>query len=107
MIIQQTANIFTPEMKKKNSVDDQIKNIHNIMDKLDQADRELLSDKMISYLLFNAKEHEVAQKKTSAERKKNFENTELTKREKTALKKLVLKTDELRDLLGDNPPMFL
>lgn len=94
-------------MKRKLNIEKQIRNIRIIMKKMDPSDRELLSDKLISYLLFDAQSEQDNNNKNSSERKKTKEETGLSKEEIKTLKELAKKTEELKNLLGDKPGFFM
>lgn len=95
-------------MKQKNSnIEEKMKSIHSIMDWLDPIERELLSDKIISYLFFSSHHDNVDTQKKSKHRKSILDDSKLNEDEIIALKKLVKKTEELRNLLGDNPNLLI
>ncbi|MFI5219167.1 MAG: hypothetical protein ACHQNT_06725 [Bacteroidia bacterium] len=94
-------------MKKKIHFEREIKNIHDILDRLEPADRNLLTDKIIYELFFKGNEEKSGKVKSIAGKKNNLNNLTLSKEEIKLIKKLSADLESLKNLLGDNPSLFL
>jgi len=88
------------------SVTEQIKIIQGMMENMNPVDRELMNDKLLSYILFDSKE-EIKNKTASGETKKELEHSGLSEEELKLIKELAKRTEDLRNLLGDNPNLFM
>jgi hypothetical protein len=87
------------------SVTEQLKIIHGIMDNMNAVERQIMSDKLLSYLLFDL--NKTVEEKTGG----NEINAAAIKKELTAdelklIKELAKRTEDLKDLLGNNPDLF-
>jgi hypothetical protein len=87
------------------SVTERLKIIHGMMDNMNSVDRQVMSDKLLSYLLFDLTK-EVKSKNANAESKKGNKKKELTAEEIRLIKELSKRTEDLKNLLGDNPDLF-
>jgi len=87
------------------TVTEQLKIIHGIMDNMNAVDRQIMSDKLLSYLLFDLKKS-VEKKDAGIEINKKDIKKELTPEELKLIKELAKKTEDLKNLLGDNPDLF-
>ena len=87
------------------TVTEQLKIIHGIMDNMNAVDRQIMSDKLLSYLLFDLNKS-VEKKDSGIEINKKDMKKELTPEELKLIKELVKKTEDLKNLLGDNPDLF-
>lgn len=94
-------------MKKKIHLEKEIKNIHDILDKLEPADRNLLTDKIIYELFFRNNVGKTGTTKNTEPKKNNSNQLALSKKEKELIKKLSVDLENLKNLLGDNPSLFL
>ena len=92
-------------MKKKMNVNNQIQAIHGMMDSMNAEERELFSDKLLSFLLFDSNVNTPSENLNNGLTKTS--HTGLTKEELQLIKDLAKKTEELRNLLGDNPNHYL
>jgi len=88
------------------SVTEQIKIIQGMMENMNPVDRELMNDKLLSYILFDSKE-ETKNKTATCETIKGIENSGLSEEELKLIKELAKRTEDLRNLLGDNPNLFM
>ena len=87
------------------SVTEQLKIIHGIMDNMNDVDRQIMSDKLLSYLLFDLNKS-VEKKDAGIEINKKDIKKELTPEELKLIKELAKKTEDLKNLLGDNSDLF-
>lgn len=94
------------KINKNMSVTEQIKIIQGMMENMNSVDRELMNDKLLSYILFDAKE-ETKNKTVSGKAKKGLEHSGLSDEELKLIKELAKRTEDLRNLLGDNPNLFM
>ena len=88
------------------SVTEQIKIIQGMMENMNPVDRELMNDKLLSYILFDSKE-ETKNKTPTCETIKGIEHSGLSEEELKLIKELAKRTEDLRNLLGDNPNLFM
>ena len=88
------------------SVTEQMKIIHGMMENMNAIDRQIMSDRLIAYLLFDSK-NEVETKAPASETKKGVENSGLSAEELKLIKELAKRTEDLKNLLGDNPDLFM
>ena len=87
------------------SVTEQLKIIHGIMDNMNAVDRQIMSDKLLSYLLFDL--NKTVEKKIAGNGiNKEDVKKELTPEELKLIKGLAKKTEDLKNLLGDNLDLF-
>ncbi|HKR06221.1 MAG TPA: hypothetical protein VJY62_16415 [Bacteroidia bacterium] len=93
------------KISKKMSVTEQIKIIQGMMENMNTVDRQLMSDKLLTYLLFDFNE-EAGTKAAGSETKKGIENSGLSEEELKLIKELAKRTEDLKNLLGDNPGLF-
>jgi hypothetical protein len=87
------------------SVTEQLKIIHGIMDNMNAVERQIMSDKLLSYLLFDLNKT-VEEKTGGNEINAAAIKKELTPDELKLIKELAKKTEDLKNLLGNNPDLF-
>jgi hypothetical protein len=87
------------------SVTEQLKIIHGIMDNMNAVERQIMSDKLLSYLLFDLNKA-VEEKTGGNEINAAAIKKELTPDELKLIKELAKKTEDLKNLLGNNPDLF-
>ena len=84
-------------------IEEQYKMITETLKKMSPAENEILSDKLIAWLLFRTEKDIIPEKtktpkKTSSRKKKN----PISKKDQELLKKIANKTDELYKKFGDD-----
>jgi hypothetical protein len=94
------------KITKNMSVTEQIRIIQGMMENMNPVDRGLMNDKLLSYILFDSKE-ETKNKTATGEKTKGIEHSGLSEEELKLVKELAKKTEDLRNLLGDNPNLFM
>ncbi|MEO5569919.1 MAG: hypothetical protein ABIT08_08320 [Bacteroidia bacterium] len=93
------------KINKNMSVTEKINIIRGMMENMNAADRELMNEKLLSYILFDTKDE--TKDKTFAETKKGLEHIGLSEEDLKLIKELAKRTENLRNLLGDNPNLFM
>jgi hypothetical protein len=88
------------------SMTEQMKIIHGMMENMNSVDRQILSDKLLAYLLFDSKS-KPENKTAPGETNKGAEHSGLSAEELKLIKELAKRTEDLRNLLGDNPDLFM
>ena len=91
------------KINKKMSVTEQIKIIHDMMENMNAVDREVMSDRLIAYLLFEKKS---GIKNYSDKAELKLSNSNLSPEELMLIKELAKRTEDLKNLLGEDPHLF-
>ncbi len=76
-----------------------------MMDKMEPKEKEIFADKVLACLLFHT-EIELTNKKSVAAKQKKTKPSGLTPEEKSLIKELAKRTEDLKNLLGDDPQFF-
>lgn len=81
-------------------IEGQYKSIHAMMEKLSNAEKELLSDKLLAYLLFQPGKEQVISKGKESRKPSRKKSNPISKKDQELIKKIADKTDELYKRLG-------
>lgn len=80
------------------SIEKQFSTFNEMMENMSAEERELFSGKLLNYLLFST---------IDTREKKDVNKSGLTPEEMKLIKELAKKTEELKNLLGENPDFFM
>lgn len=80
------------------SVDKQFRTFNEMMENMSAEERELFSEKLLNYLLFST---------IDTREKKDFKKSGLTPEEIKLIQELAKRTEDLKNLLGENPDLFM
>ena len=89
----------------KMSVTEKIKIIQGMMNNMNSVDRQIMSDKLLSFLLFESDQN-TDNKTVNTEIKKAIDHVGLSEEELKLIKELGKRTEDLWNLLGDHPDLF-
>jgi|GEM_PF-4696960 len=93
------------KITKNMSVTEQIKIVQGMMNNMNAVDRQIMSDKLLSFLLFDSSQKD-SDRKFSADNSNENKHSGLSEEELKLIKELAKKTADLRNLLGDDPNLF-
>lgn len=80
------------------NIEKQFSTFNEMMENMSAEERELFSGKLLNYLLFST---------IDTREKKDVKKSGLTPEEMKLIKALAKKTEELKNLLGENPDLFM
>lgn len=92
-------------IKKKQDIENKIASVRKMIEELSSDEKKIVSDRLLSYLLFNELNDE--KKPGFNPNEKPAAKTTLDEKELQLIKDLAKQTEKLRDLLGDDPYFFM
>lgn len=81
-------------------IEEQFQFIYSNMEKMSVAEKEILTDKLLAYLLFHSKMEVYPVKNKEVKKPVRKKTTPISKKDQELLKKIADKTDELYKRLG-------